>query len=409
MATFTHPLQIYLDSSDFSNLSDPAKRVPFVDVERQLLAWRDQGLIDLRFSFVHVAEFAPIGPEHLSAAQMRADCITRLCGSKTLKAPGDIVQSEISSFIENGVWTRDHIFDDSGNWMSSSFRESMDIPPLPEMMTEATNNVIANLSVNRELRRKAKRRVGTGKKLLAASQKILKGNLEEAIAGLQKKYPLSDGGISAARRYFLGNGSKADVEEMLLGSLRDLRLFMYWYSTHWDLATPVTSWLREEGAKLRASIASGQDALVRMLDAEKTIGTPERELTQRMKGMVENMPMNLLMSMLSKMGCPANTPSVRADEAIRFLPGAWVSVKIASEVIGNSVARLSNQRNAKASDFGDFMHCAYLPYMDVFRVDGFVESAVRALKLPFRTTVVGNLKDLPAAIEARLLTIQMRP
>ena len=90
------------------------------------------------------------------------------------------------------------------------------------------------------------------------------------------------------------------------------------------------------------------------------------------------------------------------DEAVKFLPGAWMSVKIGTEVIGNSVARLCKQRKPKISDFGDFMHCVYLPYVDVFRVDGFVEPIIRALKLPYGTAVVGNLMELPAAIEARI-------
>lgn len=397
------PLQVYLDSSDFSNLSDPVKREPFVEVERRLIAWRNEGLIDLRFSFVHVAEFAPIGPEHLSLARMRADCITRLCGSKTLKAPGDLIKSEVRSFVEKSSWMRDDSRDDNGNWMPAVFRQNIDLPSMPEMMSEAMTKAMADTPLNREARRKLKRQLmvtnGNGR---TGSQDFVTVKLPGIVAELQEKYPLSKAGVQAARRYFLGKGSKVDVEEMMAGSLRDLRLFMDWYAKRWDMVTPVTSWLREEGANLHKSLSSGRTALVGMLEAERAIGTPEAVLALRMKEVLEQMPMNFVASILAA-ACPTDAPSMTRNDAERFLPGASVVARIATEVMASSIARLDTPRKAKSSDFGDVMHSIYLPYVDVFRVDGFVESAIRALKLPYRTIVVGNLMDLPSAIESRLL------
>lgn len=396
------PLQVYLDSSDFSNLSDPAKRESFVEVERRLVAWRDEGLIDLRFSFVHVAEFAPIGPEHLSLARMRADCITRLCGSKTLKAPGDLIKSEVGSFVAKSPWMRDDSRDDNGNWMPAVFRQNIDLPSMPELMSEAMTKAMADTSLNREARRKLKRQLlVTNGNFRTGSQEFVKRQVPGALAELQEKHPLSEAGVQAAQRYFLGNGSKADVEEMMAGSLRDLRLFMEWYAKRWDMVTPVTSWLREEGGNLHKSLSSGRTALVRMLEAERAIGIPEAELAQRMKEVLDQMPMNLVSSMLSAAG-PTDMPPVTHVDASRYLPGALVVARIATEVIASSIARLDTPRKARPSDFGDAMHCVYLPYVDVFRVDAFVESAIRALNLPFRTAVVGNLRNLPSAIEAKL-------
>ncbi len=46
------PIQVYLDSSDFSVLSQPKRRTPdIVAVEEKLLRWNEQGLIQLRFSY----------------------------------------------------------------------------------------------------------------------------------------------------------------------------------------------------------------------------------------------------------------------------------------------------------------------------------------------------------------------
>lgn len=141
---------------------------------------------------------------------------------------------------------------------------------------------------------------------------------------------------------------------------------------------------------------------MRMLEAERAIGTSEAVLALRMKEVLEQMPMNLVASILSA-ACPTDTPSMTRDDADRFLPGASVVARVATEVVASSIARLDTPRKAKSSDFGDAMHAIYLPYVDVFRVDGYVESAIRTLKLPYRTAVVGNLMGPPSAIEAKLL------
>ncbi|CAG9933173.1 hypothetical protein [Candidatus Nitrotoga arctica] len=54
-----NPLIIYLDSSDFSDLSNPEKRTSeIIELESQLLNWQMQGYIELRFSHVHLLEAA---------------------------------------------------------------------------------------------------------------------------------------------------------------------------------------------------------------------------------------------------------------------------------------------------------------------------------------------------------------
>lgn len=61
-----------------------------------------------------------------------------------------------------------------------------------------------------------------------------------------------------------------------------------------------------------------------------------------------------------------------------------------------------NERNPKISDMGDVLHSHYLPHVDFFRTDGFATSVIQEIKLPFDTTIVGNLQQLPDAITKRL-------
>ena len=191
------PVQVYLDSSDFSNLSHADGRGPFVDVERQLLEWREAGLIELRFSFAHIAELAPVEPQHIDYSRARAECVARLCGAKTLVAPGDIFEREVHAFISRGVWPRASALIDDGNWMPASFLENIDLPSIPELVVEAASSE----PLNRAMRRKLKQQyVGAGNTLKAAGRRNLQEQLPEAIEKLKREFPLTDAGDRKSTR-----------------------------------------------------------------------------------------------------------------------------------------------------------------------------------------------------------------
>lgn len=102
------PLQIYLDSSDFSALSAPNRTSAHDDVEKKLLTWLDAGVIEIRFSYLHVVEASPIRPKDIESATARFQKIVQLCGKKCLISTISIVEREISS---------------PGDWQSSSYSD----------------------------------------------------------------------------------------------------------------------------------------------------------------------------------------------------------------------------------------------------------------------------------------------
>lgn len=398
MTSSRRPLQVYLDSNDFSNLSDPVKREPFVEVERQLLVWRDAGLIDLRFSFVHVAEFAPLSSEALQFARRRAECIARLCGSMTFIAHGDLIELEVKALSNGSVLSRVEVLDDQGNWMPRSFRDDLDLPPLHQTIAE----LVEDPTMNRAQRRAIKHRyVGDGGRLRPSARTDLNRQLPAALEDLRRSYPMTEKGIRAAKRYYLGTLSKSDVEEMIIGSVRDVQQFMDWYSGHWDTVNPTTEWLRKEGAKMLEWVAAGMALRERWFALEELIGTPQEALQKRILEPFVGMPLRLVESMVRRR-LQEEGLSVTTDEAIRYLPGTWSAARTLAEVLQSTMGRIKTPRKGKRSDFGDGVHCIYLPYVDVFRADGFLAPLIKATKPPFQTTIVGDLNELPAAIEAKL-------
>jgi len=88
---------IYLDSNDFSLLSDP-RRLDQTNIalRDELQGYADKSLAQFRFSMVRVCEAAPTGPRAQEAAERRAELIYKLCGSNTLVTFEEIRKAEIT-------------------------------------------------------------------------------------------------------------------------------------------------------------------------------------------------------------------------------------------------------------------------------------------------------------------------
>lgn len=395
------PLQVYLDSSDFSNLSHPERRKSFENVERQLLVWQAEGLIELRFSYVHVIEAAPIAPEHIPDARARTECIARLCGPKALKSPADLFVLETRALQSRSAVPRDSVLVNNGNWMPDNIREIIDLPPIGQLVNED----LANESLNRAMRRKLQKNCISGAgRLRSAALSSLKNDMPAAIEKLKIEYPMTEAGIAAAKRYLLGKGSRKDVEELMVGAIRDLRMFMDWYVKQWGPTATLSAWFREEGEKLYSALTRGRDLVQRMVEAEAAIGTTEEELSARLKRQVAGMPLRLVEGLAEKFLGEATGPQVSKESVATYLPGVWAAANVLSEIVASTAARMRNQRKADDGDFGDAMHCVYLPYVDVFRVDVRIHTAIKATRSARDTTVVGRLQDLLGKIQERLAT-----
>lgn len=92
------PLAVYLDSSDFSDLSNERK----IEKEPELGNIRDELLhlietdqIEIRYSAFHILEAAHLTPESKPMALNRAAAIQSFCGSKALIHYQDLFHKEI--------------------------------------------------------------------------------------------------------------------------------------------------------------------------------------------------------------------------------------------------------------------------------------------------------------------------
>jgi len=70
---FNNRRQVYLDSNDFSLLSDPKRMDASISqILDKLEHWASNGIVEFRCSAVHAFEAAPIGIEAQEATERRA-------------------------------------------------------------------------------------------------------------------------------------------------------------------------------------------------------------------------------------------------------------------------------------------------------------------------------------------------
>ena len=97
------PLRVYLDSSDYSTLSNPGCQTPELkSIRKDLLDWRDSGEVEFWFSSTAIVEMAPLDVAATPLAEARADLLVALCGRNALVSPDMLVREELQRVGQEG-------------------------------------------------------------------------------------------------------------------------------------------------------------------------------------------------------------------------------------------------------------------------------------------------------------------
>jgi hypothetical protein len=392
------PLVVYLDSSDFSELSDVHKRTPnVIDVESKLLRWQEEGLIELRYSHIHLIEAAATNITYLNKASERFSTIKRLCGNKCFISYIKIMEAEAISLSVLNHSGLINVLSDVGNW----FPEISDDEDMLGIETSVQGEL--NLITDRKSRRKATRAAfnqdGTLRESIRAK---MRGRQSAAVDSITERYPIPHDLIENAARDFLNTGSTKKFTLALKSSLGDIDNLGKWYEHDWDKISPMSSFLREIGIDLQAALNKAVDNSIELSESYKALGYDTNQVLafkqNSLNQMMDNLPNSYVDIMASHLGITLiQAPNFDRSPTI-------LTLAIVSGYVGKITA-LSG-RKARVSDFGDIYHTAFLPYVDVFRADGFTSSAisqaVKDEKLPFKSAIVSKFIELPNVIE-RLL------
>jgi hypothetical protein len=388
------PLQVYLDSSDFSVLGDAMEKPGHLHAGtlKKLIDLVDAGQIEVRYSGISVVEVSHLEKDAKDAGVRRARCIERLSKGRCFSFWTTLLAREQENFAnqrplyegltsEDGFW-----FPDIGD-LARTFRSDLE-NSIRGMIKENVNN-------RRQRRELEKKLLKDGKLTPFAVEKLLVPRRGELLKTFAEQFPLSDRFFKEdfLIRYATGQVSSSEMLYELSIVFRDVEKFVGWTYDVRDTERKTIKWLRDLGARFRSDITNMRKLF------EPLIGNyPAEWIKNSLDAMVaERLPV-MRRDFITKMAeRPANAPigelgSLPALDAFVSAIGAFVKMSIR----GN--------RKLLDSDSGDLFHLAHAPYCDVFRADGNTSQIANQVLKPYGTKVVPKLADLIGVLERALHT-----
>lgn len=395
------PFQVYLDSCDFSVLSDPSKRTQeIIALENQLINWRNAGLIELRFAYPHLIEAAPIGVQYIEEARCRVQKIAELCQGKALAAQDKIFHSEIKRLLGELNESNSVLMDD-GDWLPDMSGNIMEFDPAKQIKKSITD-----MHLNRANTRKVFKQLLTPDgKIRLQGKKFYKESIPKTVAEFCEKYPLDKESVSAFINEYLDENSSQSMSDLLSSSFRNLPNFIEWFSRHYDKVNPTVIWLRESGEATRRGLLENRQAVEGIFATQVRLGISSDKISAEAKinisSIINGLPKTLLPKLAVKYGY-SGFPTMDLHVLSEKAPSLFTAISVMGSMARKTLQPLENERSPKVSDLGDVLHSLYLPHVDFFRTDRFAASVIKEIKLPFGTTIVENLLQLPDSISSKL-------
>lgn len=391
------PLRVYLDSSDYSVLSDPRRASPEnKSVLQELRRLKNEGQVTIHFSGTLLSEMAPMEPGFADVALRRADLLVELCGRNALLSQDRIFSNELRRAVGKATDV-ESVYSNVGEWYPEGVAEISPITAID--MSSYIREAIAETGLNRKARRAAQRmtlkagspRSGIKTALLESARS---GSLDEILA----KYPMRPEDARVLGRFVVGDATPAQASQAFENSLRDPRWMMLWFEQHHAQLTPFIEWARSPAKPLIASLLEMADHAVTLRRQDSEFGT------------------DLASSLLSSKKWEEQQDSLLARVATRFCtefsvesaqplspsvldtncPGLTVAVRSLHSAAWTVTSE--TPRKPKLSDFPDAMHAVYAPYVDVFRADSFMAPYISRRATMHGTITVSKLSNLPRTL-----------
>lgn len=247
------PVRVYLDSNDYSLLSDPRRITPELQsVKSRLIELANSGQVEFRYSSAHICELSPLETQFIDAAERRADLLVSLCGRRALVSFDELLRMEIEAVSQNAPRLKE-VFSDTGDWF----------PPIDEIFSpisaranlrDSLKESIEELGLNRTQKRALEKKASRNGKLRPAAVNYCKTNQQDGIEEILKQYPMREKDAKVLGNYVLGLATAHEARRAFLESLRDPRWMIKWFSNHSEKLSAIHQWIREPSENLHKSL-----------------------------------------------------------------------------------------------------------------------------------------------------------
>lgn len=262
-------IRVYLDTSDYWEISkalSAQKSGPIVDLYRYLMDRREDGIIDVRFSIVHVLELIDHAPEHKSNAAERCRVMRELTDDMPMIPLDALVRKELRSALHGIEFATEAGLAARGNWFPD-FKPSLE--NFRQVAIQDLKDALRDKNWPRAQRKAILTRIfDSGGRLTPRGLELLKANRRpHDMARLEKDNPISeafylDGSFD---RYLLGKASaEALAIELALGAFRADNIVSVYAERYGTKLEPLLGWVREFGAQLIGTIQQTQNDIAQI-------------------------------------------------------------------------------------------------------------------------------------------------
>ena len=240
------PVQVYLDSSDYSHMSDPSNSLyqKYQGLKRRLIQLRDGGKIEVRFSVAHVLEMAHTERQFRDAAMRRVETMIEICGPRVLVDPPTLHSLDMTylPLKRRGRWNKEpfprYAYDNNGDWFASLRVEDVG---LEKTLQDEIERMLSTLPATRQQRRFVKRMFSKDGKIPPQLRSYLKAYQDKIRDRLKQELPLTDRFYSKDMMlaFVLGEMTEEEVVTELKKGFTDVKNFVGTYIDRSDEMRPV--------------------------------------------------------------------------------------------------------------------------------------------------------------------------
>nr|WP_216293252.1 hypothetical protein [Delftia acidovorans]MCA1066823.1 hypothetical protein [Delftia acidovorans] len=355
---------VYLDSSDYSTLSDPKRETPELsDVLQKLIAYKDSKKVKFIMTDVLVGEALPKKQSDIESSLRRVKLIKLLCGENVGISQSSLLKKEISQLI--GTATDGDVITQGTAWIAGSEKIEEQVSKIS--IIPSPDGVVGPMKL----------------------RKIDKLHRDIA-SGIIPIHPNHKNVLIDA---YKGIASKKDITNAFLETLNDLEWVVASYRNSERNVAAFRNLIREHGER----IGNSSRKFVERLKKHN-----EYDTISEWRKRAEYVALELaLMAITEFRMSPHRTVSI--EDMKTMCPGLYFRTKAFFEYIwtyvgGNASKPISD------STYPDVMHITYAPYVDIFRPDRTMAHHVKTAMNDQNTVIVESLLNLPSEIDKIIAT-----
>jgi len=381
------PILIYLDSSDYSVMSEPR------GIRPELMKVRDacrEFAVDPRvrfvYSAVHISEMAPLETHYADAAAARADLLVELCARNALIPFTQLYDLELGRLVlreEEPIV----IVSPDGDWFDMP---DTDFETLRIDWQKTANSALEDMFEGRRLPRKMRR-------VAASATRKAQSNARQGRGISLEDWPFRPREAKVLMAFAAGGSSKEEVEEALREALRDPANMMRWFRSEKSSRSFLSNLLRKPASEMMTNMRqyAACFADLRQADADG-VNAFLRSFNWSEKA--DEMLLKVCSSILERKDVPWSVPAI--DDIVRFCPGISAQIRTFFGVL--RAVMEGGKRMPADSAFVDSAHALYAPYVSVFRADRSMAPNIAKATNDSNVRVVRLLTEVPAIVNELL-------